>query len=114
MNDEFIRRIYNTVVKEHIDIYKDLYSNTKINEKTTNFWKKAIKFYHELDDNNKDIFFEIMKVVIIDAVSEVFGIFDGSSTLQGGDLDISITIDGKDTENELQDSFLEYVENVED
>lgn len=55
-----------------------------------------------------------MKVVIIDAVSEVFGIFDGSSTLQGGDLDISITIDGKDTENELQDSFLEYVENVED
>lgn len=28
MNDEFIRRIYNTVVKEHIDIYKNLYNNT--------------------------------------------------------------------------------------
>ena len=43
---------------------------------------------------------------MIDTVSHVFGILDGSSTLSGGNLEIEIKINGKSTENELQDTFL--------
>ena len=45
-------------------------------------------------------------VRIIDTVSSVFGILDGSSTLSGGNLEFAIKINGISTENELQDSFL--------
>lgn len=53
---------------------------------------------------------EILKNVIIDTTSNVFGILDGSSTLNGGDMDIKVEINGQDSEDELQDTFLEFIE----
>lgn len=50
------------------------------------------------------------ELIIIDTISSVFGIFDGSSTLSGGNFEFEVKINGVDTENELQDSFLEYIE----
>lgn len=40
MNEEFARKIYETVVEEGGDIYKSLCNNTKITEKTIVYWKK--------------------------------------------------------------------------
>mgnify|MGYP006876766452 CR=1 FL=1 len=58
----------------------------------------------------KKVFINIIKHIIIDTISSVFGILDGSSTLSGGNLDFEVKINGISTENELQDTFLEIVE----
>lgn len=110
MKEEFVKRIYDTVIMEHINIYKDLFENTEVQNNTVSYWKDAIKFYNELDDSKKVIFYDILKQVITDAISEIFGIIDGSSTLKGGNLKIQMKIEGEDTEEELQDIFLMYIE----
>lgn len=46
-------------------------------------------------------------------VKDIFDVFvnDGVRTLKEyGCYDVKVTINGEDTENELQDSFLEYIE----
>lgn len=110
MNEEFVKRVYDTVIIEHISIYKDLFENTKVQDSTVDYWKDVMKFYNELDDSKKAVFYNILKQVLTDAVSEIFGIIDGSSTLKGGNLQIRMQIEGEDTEEELQDTFLVHVE----
>lgn len=43
MNEEFVKKIYETLVEEGCNIYKSLYNNTKISEHTVTYWIKALK-----------------------------------------------------------------------
>lgn len=114
MKEEFIKRLYDTSIVDGLDIYKNQFNNTVITDKTTEFTKKALDMYHSLTNNQKEVFFDVLKITMIDTISLIFGVLDGSSTLNGGDMDIKMFISGEDTDEELQDTFLEYVENLED
>jgi len=73
--------------------------------------KNALELYHSFDSNQKGIFINILKQAMVDTISSIFGVFDDSSTSAGeDDFKIDIKIYGVDTEDELQDAFLEYVE----
>ena len=50
------------------------------------------------------------ELIMVDTISSIFGILDGSSTISEEVFDFDVTINGVSTENELQDTFLEYVE----
>ena len=110
MNESFVKSIYKTLVEDGKDIYKDLYENTKASEKTVDYWKNALELYHSFDDIQKDVFMNIVKQTMIDTISSVLGVLDGSSTLYGGDFEFEVRINGISTEDELQDTFLEFVE----
>lgn len=51
---------------------------------------------------------------MIDTISNMLGIIDGSSTLSGGDAEPKLYLDDTDTDGELQDLFLAYVEDIEE
>lgn len=111
MNEEFVKSVYETIVEDGKNIYKELYENTEVTERTVDYWKDALELYHSLNGHQKEIFINVVKQTMIDTVSSIFGVFDGSSTLSGDDkFEIDIKINGVNTENELQDNFLEYVE----
>lgn len=110
MNEEFVKSIYETVVEEGKNIYKDLYENTEVTERTVDYWKNALELYRSFDDRQKKVFLDIVKQTMIDTISSVFGILDGSSTLSGGDFEFEVKINGIGTEDELQDIFLGFVE----
>lgn len=110
MNEEFVKSIYETIVKDGEDIYKDLYENTEVTEDIIDYWKKALALYHSLDYTQQSIFMDIIKQTMIDTISSVFGVLDGSSTLSGGEFEFDVKINGVNTEDDLQDAFLAYVE----
>ncbi|MBO5097880.1 MAG: hypothetical protein J6B96_06170 [Agathobacter sp.] len=110
MNEKFVESIYQTVIQEGEKTYRDLYENTEVTERTVDHWKNALGLYRALDDKQKEIFIEIIQQTMIDTISSVFGVLDGSSTLHGGDFEFDIKINGVSTEDELQDAFLEFVE----
>ena len=47
---------------------------------------------------------------MVDTISSIFGVLDGSSTLPGEDYEFEVKINGVNTEGELQDAFLCFVE----
>ncbi len=110
MNEKFVREIYKTIVNENCDIYKDLYENTEITEKTVLYWKNALELFRNLDDKQKEVFFSVIRQTIIDTISGVFGVIDGTSTLGDEEFEFNFCINGIDTEQELQDTFLEMIE----
>ena len=112
MNEKFVKNLYNTIVNEGSTMYLKLYENTQVTEETINYWKNALNLYHSLDNIHKEVFMDIIKQTIIDTVSSLLGILDGTSILAQDEMTLDIKINGIDTENELQDMFLEYVEEL--
>lgn len=110
MNEEFARRIYKTIIEDGKELYKELYENTEITEKTIDYWKDALELYNSFNYKQKNVFMNIIKQTMIDTISSLFGILDGSSTLSGGNMEFDIKINGIGTEDEMQDTFLEIVE----
>lgn len=110
MNDIFVKSLYESIVKENLRLYKDLYEATNVTSKTDDYWKKAIVFYDSLTEENKDTLMKIIEQTMIDTISNVLGVIDGNSTLKDCSLEPKLLLDSIDTEGELQDSFLEFIE----
>ncbi|WP_236023748.1 transposase [Heyndrickxia sporothermodurans] len=87
-----------------------MYKTTNVTSKTDNYWKKAIGFYDSLTDENKDNLMKIIEQTMIDTISNMLGVIDGSTTLKDCSLEPKLLLDSVDTEGELQDSFLEFIE----
>lgn len=52
----------------------------------------------------------IIEQTMIDTISNMLGVIDGSSTLKDCSFELKLLLDSIDTEGELQDSFLEFIE----
>ena len=82
MNEIFVKSLYESIVKENLQLYKNLYETTNVTPKTDDYWKKAIGFYDSLTDENKDILMKIIEQTMMDTISNMLGVIDGCSTLK--------------------------------
>lgn len=101
MNEIFVKSLYESIVKENLKLYKNLYETTNVTPKTDE---------ESLTDENKDILMRIIEQTMIDTISNMLGVIDGSSTLKDCSFEPKLLLDSIDTEGELQDSFLEFIE----
>ena len=113
MNEEFIKKLYETIIEKGMDEYQNLLDNTNIKDVTDKYWICALELYDILSSEQKANMINFGKLIMIDTISSVFGILDGSSSLNGGNMDIKVEINGQDTGEELQDTFLEFIEENE-
>ena len=110
MNEIFVKSLYESIVKENLQLCKNLYENTNMTPKTDDYWKKNIGFHDRLTEENKDILMRIIEQTMIDTISNMLGVIDGSSTLKDCSFEPKLLLDSIDTEGELQDSFLVFIE----
>ncbi|MFI2857642.1 hypothetical protein ACH6EH_10895 [Paenibacillus sp. JSM ZJ436] len=61
MNDIFVKSLYETIVEENLQLYKNVYETTNVTSKTDDYWKKTIGFYDSLTDENKDTLMRIIE-----------------------------------------------------
>ena len=113
MNEDFIKSIYKTIVEENKELYKDLFNNTNISEVSDTYWKQSLQLYNDLSEDKRVVFISVIEQIMIDTVSIIFGIIDGSSTLNECNIQPKLLLNNIDTDGELQDIFLEYIEEIE-
>lgn len=110
MNEKFVEKIYKVIVEDGVGEYKNLLDNTPLKNVTDKYCIKALELYEKLSSEEKEKMLKFAELIMIDTISSVFGILDGSSTLSEETFEFDVMINGVSTENELQDTFLEYVE----
>ena len=110
MNKKFVEKIYKVIVEEGVVEYKNLLDNTPVKNATDKYWINALELYGKLSSEEKERMLKFAELIMIDTISSVFGILDGSSTLSGEDFEFEVKINGISTEDELQDTLLEFVE----
>jgi len=104
--------ICDEILKVNLQHYKTAYQDIEITDDMSTESKEKIKFIQSLSDMDKSIFYSHIQQVIIDTLSNIFGIIDGSSYLEGftdGEFELKY---GKDIKKvisgSLQDVFLEH------
>lgn len=113
MKEQFIKDVFESIVEEGTKTYREIYENYDITEKTIAYWKNAKQLYQSLDETQRIIFMGIIRQTIIDTISTLFGVFDGTTFIFENEYAIEVKVNEDDTDNELQDCFLEYVEEKE-
>ncbi|REJ64951.1 MAG: transposase [Planctomycetota bacterium] len=106
--EEFVAQVRQSVVEENTGIYRDLFENTT--SATDPYWIRALGLYKALDDEQKEVLFEIVRQVTVDSVSNVFAIVDGVTELDGQDGSVRLQCGPDELSGELQDRFLEQFE----
>ncbi|WDH76523.1 transposase [Exiguobacterium marinum] len=112
-NIEFVKAIYETVIKEGLAESKEIYTTSEITSDMDGYWKQALGLYQGSDSEGQETLLKIIEQTMIETVSHMLGIIDGSSTLNDSELELSLSLDSQDTENELQDTFLDFIEENE-
>jgi hypothetical protein len=113
VNEDFVKSLYKSIVKENLKQYKILYETTDTKKITNGYMRKTIGLYSSLEEENKEILFKIIEQTMIDTISNMLGVIDGSSTLIDCRIVPKLLLDSIDTEGELQDCFLKYIEDMD-
>ena len=54
---DFVNGIYEAVIDENIQIYKDLFYNTSVEQASDFYWKNALKLFGELSEEQQKVLF---------------------------------------------------------
>jgi hypothetical protein len=103
---EFVRSVRDAVVLENTAIYKQLFSTTQLADVTDPYWKQALALYKELDEPQRNAVLSLVRQVMVDTVSNVLAVLDGSIRIEPESLDIEVTVNGNRINGSLQDEFL--------
>lgn len=114
MNEKFVEALYKEVIENGVDVYKNLLDNTDIGEAEDPYWISALELYNDLTAEQRDKMLGFARMVMIDTISSVFSVMDGSGNLQGETFEFDVSINGESTEGDLQDTFLCFVEDNEE
>jgi hypothetical protein len=110
--EDFVSKVRSAVLQQNADIDKDLFESTTPESASDAYWRRALALHRSLRDADRAVLFEIMRQVRVDTVSELLGILDGSSALEGPREDFVLTSqpDDRKLNGNLQDLFLEVEE----
>ena len=113
MKETLMKRVYASMIEQDLESYRALFNEPVEGDDIIDYWKDAWAFYGALDECQKEIFFSILKTVMTDTVSTVFGALDGTVGIDDEDWNFQVSVNGIDMTGELQDLFLEHVEEME-
>ena len=109
--EDFIQELRRVVIEENNSIYRDLFHNTDINDVTDGYWLNAINLFLKLNNEEREVLFEIMRQASVDTLSNTLSVLDGLSDINNGKNEFKLLVDNKVTINgDLQDIFLEIEE----
>ena len=104
---QFVTAVYQSVIEDNLSIYKELFVNTKIQDASDPHWIKALTLFDHLSDSDKGILMDVIKQTMVDSISNIFGIIDGSSSLDNSSCELN---SGASLSGDLQSKFLEIDE----
>ena len=110
MVESLVESLYKSAVVDNMQLYRQFFADDQSDEGTIEYWRQARALYHRLDAKDKETLFAIIESTIVDSVSTVLGMLDGSTA--GSVVDVQVMLDGKAREGELQDAFLAHVEEL--
>ena len=102
------KRVIDSGLEGYINSFNELKNTTGLDK----FWIDAANFYNELNEEEKGIFFGIVRQVQIDALADVLAFLDGTYWVEGQDEDLKlVSLDNPEEKlnEDLTDIFLNTV-----
>jgi hypothetical protein len=109
---EFVELLKANVLDFNFISYIQFFRSGNLETVMDPYWKKALQLYEHIKESEKEVFFMIIKQIEIDTISSLLGIIDGTIVIkENADINLSINVGNKSIGGNLQDQFLEIIEN---
>lgn len=105
---EFVIQVRKAIIDENMELYRDLFTGTSIEEAADPYWKKALSLFNSLSPGQKEVFFQVVQQVAVDTTSNVLGVLDGVNSVPGLSEDLLLIYNGQKEplNGDLQSLFL--------
>ena len=110
--ERFVDAVIRSVLDAQIAFYRDALKPAE--GATDPYWIAASTFHARLSPKDQELVLRMMQQSAIDALSGIFGVLDGSTTLEPGFGDFTLETKGETLNGDLQDLFLERMEEREE
>lgn len=102
-NEEIAQKIYDTLIEDGIVSYKEMFGIDDYSHFKDEYWIRAMGLFKSFDEDQQQVFFEIIRQIMVDTGASMLAILDGSASLsEGGAFESEITIDGVNAEYLLE------------
>ena len=95
------------VVDENVAAYRELFTKGSSSNAVDPYGRRALMFYESLSEDQREVFFEVIRQASVDMTSNVLGVLDGVNTIEEIDPGI-VLLDstGHRLNGDLQSYFL--------
>lgn len=106
--EEFISLFYRKVIESNTKIYNEMYIEGFDQPSTDPYMRRAFDLVSRISTKDRETLLSIIKQIMIDTSSNIFGIFDGITDFSPFNEAFKITYgaDGELINGELQSAFL--------
>ncbi len=95
------------VVDENVATYRELFTHTVATQASDPYWQRVLSLFSSLDRDQRAVFFEIVRQVSVDSVSNTLGVLDGVNGIEGVDSGLTLLdATGLKQNGDLQSLFL--------
>jgi hypothetical protein len=104
----FISSIRSEVLEQNWADYQSALREESVSGSTSQYWPKMAKFNLSLNQEQRKQFEMTIRQVMVDTISNILGILDGTSILEHyrGDFNLTYSDDKKQLNGDLQTFFL--------
>lgn len=110
--EEMVNGLKKRLVDAGLDNYINTFNELKNTAGLDKFWTDTAIFYEELNEEEKTIFFGVIRQVQIDTLASVLAFLDGTYWVKGQEDDVKLVSLGNPEEElngELTDTFLNMI-----
>lgn len=104
--NDFVGALRRSVIDANAGIYRDLFTGTDPAKASDPYWRRALTLFSSLAEDEREVFFEVVRQIAVDTTSNLLGVIDGVSSI--GPLAGVELRDGRGDKlsGDLQDLFL--------
>lgn len=104
--EQLVRGLLTSVVDENVVLYRDLFARTEPGKAIDPYWIRALALFGSLSEEQREVFFEVVRQVAVDTTSNILGVIDGISYIEGADGGFELTHGARKLNGDLQSLFL--------
>ena len=106
--EEFVSCIRNEVLDGNLRTYVDLLNNTPAEGAADEYWQELLQAYSSMNERQRSALRLMARQVMIDTISNLFGVLDGTSPLEDHRESFVLTYGAANEKlnGDLQDYFL--------
>lgn len=109
--EEMIDGLKKRVVDLSLEGFIKMFNEAKIGPKSDKYWTDATTFYKGLSEEEKRIFFSIVKQIKIDTLSDILAFLDGVYWVEGQEEDLKL-VSLDNPEEKLNEDLLDIFHNT--
>jgi hypothetical protein len=107
--EEFVSCIRREILEENLALYRQYLEHPSLSASARDtYWPRMTELYQSLNEDQRRLFIDGIRQVMVDTLSNVFGILDGSTVLKEHREYFHLTYSSEPQElnGDLQDLFL--------